>query len=108
MPIFRTASRKSSCRTGGAGILKEIMSNTRPASVWEQRWHPLREEWVLFTSHRGGRPWLGETHRHKEQAIPAYDPTCALCPGNKRLKGQNPPYTGTFVFTNDLPCFSAE
>jgi UDPglucose--hexose-1-phosphate uridylyltransferase len=82
------------------------MSNT--GTVWEQRWHPLREEWVLFTSHRGGRPWLGETHRHKEQAIPAYDATCALCPGNKRLKGQNPPYTSTFVFTNDLPCFSAE
>jgi UDPglucose--hexose-1-phosphate uridylyltransferase len=31
-----------------------------------------------------------------------------LCPGNERLKGQNPPYTGAYCFTNDLPCFSNE
>jgi UDPglucose--hexose-1-phosphate uridylyltransferase len=75
--------------------------------VWEQRWHPLREEWVLYTAHRGGRPWLGETKKASEAQIPAYDPTCALCPGNRRLHGVNPPYTGTFWFTNDLPCFGA-
>src|SRR5471030_1180070 len=79
-----------------------------PPLVWEQRWHPLREEWVLFTSHRGGRPWLGETIKPSDEKIPDYDPTCALCPGNKRLKGSNPPYTGAYCFTNDLPCFSAE
>ena len=76
--------------------------------VWEQRWHPLREEWVLFTSHRGGRPWLGEKTLPREEVIPAYDPTCALCPGNPRLIGRNPAYTGAYVFTNDLPCFSAD
>ncbi len=76
--------------------------------VWEQRWHPLREEWVLYTSHRGGRPWLGEKKKTSEQSIPSYDPTCALCPGNKRLKGENPSYTEPFVFTNDLPCFCSE
>jgi UDPglucose--hexose-1-phosphate uridylyltransferase len=77
-------------------------------TVWEQRWHPLREEWVLFTSHRGGRPWIGETVKPSDQVAPAYDPTCALCPGNKRLQGINPLYTGAYVFTNDLPCFSAD
>jgi UDPglucose--hexose-1-phosphate uridylyltransferase len=76
--------------------------------VWEQRWHPLREEWVLFTSHRGGRPWLGESARPGQEAIPSYDPSCALCPGNKRLQGENPAYTGAYLFTNDLPCFSVE
>jgi UDPglucose--hexose-1-phosphate uridylyltransferase len=76
--------------------------------VWEQRWHPLREEWVLFTAHRGGRPWVGDTHPPREVAPASYDPTCALCPGNARLHGRNPPYTGTFWFTNDLPCFSPE
>lgn len=76
--------------------------------VWEQRWHPFREEWVLYTSHRGGRPWIGETKKAEEKAELAYDPTCALCPGNARLKGSNPPYTGAFWFTNDLPCFSHE
>lgn len=78
-----------------------------PPLVWEQRWHPLRGEWVLFTSHRGGRPWIGDTHPHKEKIIPTHDPTCALCPGNARLNGErNPKYKGAFWFSNDLPCFS--
>ncbi len=76
--------------------------------VWEQRWHPLREEWVLYTSHRGGRPWVGETVAKSGERPPAYDPECALCPGNKRLKGSNPAYTGAYWFTNDLPPFGAE
>jgi len=74
--------------------------------AWEERWHPLREEWILFTSHRGGRPWIGDTFKPKEEKVPAYDPTCALCPGNKRLKGSNPKYAGVFWFSNDLPCYS--
>jgi UDPglucose--hexose-1-phosphate uridylyltransferase len=77
-------------------------------TVLEQRWHPLREEWVLFTSHRGARPWVGDTHPPREVSLPSYDPTCALCPGNQRIHGTNPPYTGAYWFTNDLPCFSAE
>jgi UDPglucose--hexose-1-phosphate uridylyltransferase len=80
---------------------------TNERVVWEQRWHPLREEWVLYTSHRGGRPWLGETKKPQESAVPEYDPNCALCPGNRRLHGANPHYTGAFWFTNDLPCFGA-
>jgi len=77
-------------------------------AVWEQRWHPLREEWVLYTSHRGGRPWVGEMVTGATEHIPSYDPSCALCPRNARLKGSNPDYQGTFLFTNDLPCFSEE
>ncbi|KXU34717.1 hypothetical protein AXK11_07690 [Cephaloticoccus primus] len=80
-----------------------------PASpLWEQRWHPLREEWVLYTAHRGGRPWIGDTHKPADADArpPSYDPTCALCPGNLRLEGRrNPDYTGVYCFTNDLPCF---
>jgi UDPglucose--hexose-1-phosphate uridylyltransferase len=72
---------------------------------WEQRWHPLREEWVILAAHRQNRPWSGETLNHAAQAIPAYDPGCYLCPGNVRVSGQhNPPYTGTYVFDNDHPC----
>jgi UDPglucose--hexose-1-phosphate uridylyltransferase len=37
----------------------------------------------------------------------AYDTLCSLCPGNKRIGGRNPPYTGVYWFTNDLPCFAA-
>lgn len=84
------------------------MAETPKAPVWEQRWHPLREEWVLYTAHRGGRPWIGDTHRAAEITPPAYDPTCALCPGNKRVQGANPAYTGVYWFTNDLPCFGSE
>jgi len=75
--------------------------------LWEQRWHPFRAEWVLYTSHRGGRPWIGETTQPQSEESPSYDPTCALCPGNERIKGRNPQYTGSFWFTNDLPVFGA-
>ena len=35
--------------------------------------------------------------------LPAYDPDCYLCPGNRRANGDvNPDYTATFVFTNDF------
>ncbi|MCB1019587.1 MAG: galactose-1-phosphate uridylyltransferase [Acidobacteria bacterium] len=76
--------------------------------VWEQRWHPLREEWVLYTEHRGGRPWIGETKPPEAAAHPSYDPNCALCPGNTRVHGENPAYTGVYWFTNDLPPFSGD
>jgi UDPglucose--hexose-1-phosphate uridylyltransferase len=92
--------------------MSDAAANTSPADgspvVWEQRWHPLREEWILFTAHRGGRPWIGETHAPRDQDPPAYDPTCALCPGNPRIRGANPRYTGAYWFTNDLPCFGPD
>ena len=28
--------------------------------TWEERWHPLREEWVIVAAHRQNRPWVGE------------------------------------------------
>ena len=77
-------------------------------TVWEQRWHPLREEWVLFTSHRAGRPWVGETKPPERDTPPSYDPSCYLCPGNERIHGRNPNYEGVYTFTNDLPTFSAQ
>ncbi len=73
--------------------------------MWEQRWHPLREEWVIVAAHRQSRPWSGAEVRAQPPRPPAFDPTCYLCPGNPRVSGAtNPPYTGTFVFDNDHPC----
>ncbi len=73
--------------------------------TWEQRWHPLREEWVILAAHRNNRPWSGGTLDHSARNIPAHDPDCPLCPGNARVSGvKNPNYTGTFVFDNDMPC----
>jgi len=73
--------------------------------VWEQRWHPLREEWVIIAAHRQNRPWIGETLKPNEVNIPEYDPECYFCPGNQRVSGiRNPQYQRTFVFDNDHPC----
>jgi UDPglucose--hexose-1-phosphate uridylyltransferase len=73
--------------------------------VWEQRWHPLREEWVVVAAHRQNRPWTGETVTRLIPELPAYDPECYLCPGNKRVgNARNPDYTEVFVFDNDHPC----
>ena len=73
--------------------------------VWEQRWHPLREEWVIVAAHRQNRPWIGETVAGQKEKIPDYDPACYLCPGNRRVSGiQNPTYKQTYVFDNDHAC----
>lgn len=76
-----------------------------PGPVWEERWHPLREEWIIVAAHRQDRPWVGQTVAVAPAPPPAYLPDCYLCPGNRRVGGtRNPPYTGTFVFDNDHPC----
>ena len=80
-------------------------STSSSPSAWEQRWHPFREEWILYNSARAQRPWSGETKPYEEKPGPAYDPTCYLCPGNTRIAGQNADYKGVYVFTNDLPTF---
>jgi UDPglucose--hexose-1-phosphate uridylyltransferase len=75
------------------------------APVWEERWHPLREEWIIVAAHRQDRPWIGQVVDMVPAPVPAYLPDCYLCPGNLRVSGaRNPPYTGTFVFDNDHPC----
>lgn len=75
--------------------------------TWEQRWHPLREEWIIIAAHRQNRPWTGEIVQDRVKEIPDYDPDCYLCPGNSRIGGEhNPMYTQTFVFDNDHPCVS--
>jgi UDPglucose--hexose-1-phosphate uridylyltransferase len=79
------------------------------SSVWEERWHPLREEWVIVAAHRQGRPWIGATVPDEQATLPAHDPQCYLCPGNTRVSGAvNPSYGGIFVFDNDHPCVGEE
>jgi len=72
--------------------------------TWEERWHPLREEWVIVAAHRQDRPWSGELKEHPPETLPEYAPDCYLCPGNRRVSGDvNPDYHQTFVFDNDMP-----
>jgi UDPglucose--hexose-1-phosphate uridylyltransferase len=76
---------------------------------WEERWHPLREEWVIIAAHRQNRPWSGETVVSAEAFIPRYVEDCYLCPGNARVSGVvNPHYEGVHVFDNDHPCVGWE
>jgi UDPglucose--hexose-1-phosphate uridylyltransferase len=76
--------------------------------VWEERWHPLREEWVIVAAHRQSRPWSGAEVGPATKRPPTYDPACFLCPGNARISGTpNPRYVDTFVFDNDHPCVGA-
>ena len=73
--------------------------------VWEERWHPLREEWIIVAAHRQNRPWSGDTVLCEEVKLPSYVADCYLCPGNERVSGKrNDAYDRTFVFDNDHPC----
>jgi UDPglucose--hexose-1-phosphate uridylyltransferase len=77
-------------------------------TLWEERWHPLREEWVVVAAHRQNRPWIGQTVGGERAAIPPYVADCYLCPGNARVSGRrNDRYERTFVFDNDHPCVGA-
>jgi UDPglucose--hexose-1-phosphate uridylyltransferase len=75
--------------------------------TWEERWHPLREEWVIVAAHRQDRPWSGGTVKQSAPELPPHVPDCYLCPGNARVSGAvNPQYEQTYVFDNDHPCVS--
>ena len=74
-----------------------------------RRFNPLTGEWLLVSPHRTKRPWQGQQEVNQWPDSPVYDPTCYLCPGNERLGGEvNPPYSTTFVFTNDFAALMPE
>lgn len=75
---------------------------------WEKRWHPLREEWVVYSAHRNARPWQGAP-AITSKLMPEHDPSCYLCSGNKRVHGNiNPAYPDIFIFDNDHPVVSMD
>ena len=77
--------------------------------TWEERWHPLREEWVVIAAHRQDRPWSGKTVADERNVVPRYDAGCYLCPGNTRVGGKtNPDYKQIFIFDNDHPSVSPD
>lgn len=79
------------------------MDRKETAGKWEKRWHPLREEWIVYSAHRNSRPWQG-ADKIKPIGASLYDPTCYLCPGNKRINNDlNPNYSDVFIFENDHP-----
>ena len=91
-----------------AGIDESKVGQKELTGKWEKRWHPLREEWVVYSAHRNSRPWQG-AGLIKDVLAPVYDPSCYLCPGNRRVSGNaNPDYPGVFVFENDHPVVGRE
>lgn len=73
--------------------------------TWEQRWHPLRREWVVVAAHRQNRPWNSASVEGQARPLPEYVADCYLCPGNRRVSGAvNEDYRRVFVFDNDHPC----
>ncbi|CAK7268044.1 galactose-1-phosphate uridyl transferase [Sporothrix epigloea] len=70
--------------------------------ISHRRYNPLTNSWLLVSPHRSKRPWQGQQEDPYKHTLPAYDPQCYLCPGNKRAQGDvNPNYEDTFVFVND-------
>jgi UDPglucose--hexose-1-phosphate uridylyltransferase len=82
-----------------------VTTDDLPADLARQphrRYNPLLDEWVLVSPDRTNRPWRGRQEPAPADDLPPFDPSCYLCPGNKRANGEaNPAYDGTFVFTND-------
>ena len=90
------------------GVSSSANQTSAGTGQWEERWHPLREEWVIIAAHRNQRPWTGDTVVHSPaETAPTYAADCYLCPGNSRVHGErNPTYNTIFTFDNDLPCVS--
>jgi UDPglucose--hexose-1-phosphate uridylyltransferase len=74
-----------------------------------RRYNILTGEWILVSPHRTKRPWQGKVESLPQTQRPSYDPTCYLCPGNKRAGDQNnPKYRGVYSFVNDFAAILPE
>ena len=74
-----------------------------------RRYNPLIDEWVLVSPHRAKRPWQGQKETVPSDALPQYDPSCYLCPGNLRANGlENEQYENCYVFENDFAALKQE
>lgn len=74
-----------------------------PTEHPHRRYNPLTDQWILVSPHRAKRPWQGQQEKVTEENKPSHDPSCYLCPCNKRITGEpNPDYKKPYVFKNDF------
>ncbi len=74
-----------------------------------RRYNILTGEWILVSPHRTKRPWQGKVESLPNPQRPSYDPTCYLCPGNRRAgEHLNPNYQGAYSFVNDFAAILTE
>ena len=83
-----------------------LLSCDRSAVTWELRWHPFRGQWVLFTSHRDARPWIGEIVAPAEPPVPDDN---ALAPLGTAAARRPTPTTGASTCSRTTcPVFSPD
>jgi UDPglucose--hexose-1-phosphate uridylyltransferase len=74
-----------------------------------RRFNVLTREWLVVSPHRTKRPWQGQQEKPNREIPPSYDPSCYLCPTNKRAgDSKNPDYKTTFVFDNDFAALQSD
>lgn len=80
------------------------MTNIHSSLMPHRRYNALNGDWILVSPQRTQRPWQGKKEKIYAVLKKAYDPSCYMCPGNKRANGEvNPDYESTYVFRNDFP-----
>ena len=77
--------------------------------MWEERWHPLREEWVIVAAHRQARPWSGAEVAAPTPATSGIRsrPATSVRATRGSAARSTRATRGAYVFDNDHPCVGA-
>src|SRR3989442_8680925 len=65
-------------RQGDTGLPPARCQTEKTGMIWEQRWHPLRREWVVVSPTRNRGPWRARAWAHPPTALPPSRRACTL------------------------------
>ena len=71
--------------------------------MWEERWHPLREEWVIVAAHRQSRPWSGAEVGHQAPAASRVRSRVLSLPGQRAGERRRQPSLHRHVRVRQRP-----